>query len=82
MRLDHIYSVDLSQVRHSIAAWLGGADRRGPEAHVAAAAVALIAICERFKMKPRPVLEAAERIMRDGNPVEVRALRMYLKEEL
>jgi hypothetical protein len=51
-----------------------------------AAAIVLILLCERFDLKLTDVLDKASRMMRDalevGKGEHIRAIQMYLKEEL
>jgi hypothetical protein len=52
---------------------------------VMSAALTLIALCERYNLSVRIVLDAADRVLRDGmdqHPVKIRAFKRLLREEL
>jgi hypothetical protein len=87
VKVQRLYDVNWRELQHVAFGWLTALDHQlRPAQYVATVAVLFLAVCERFKLEPRRVLEVTERIMRharDGKgSTELRAMRTYLREEL
>lgn len=84
-RLDKLGHVRLGEVRQAVMAWLHATSNTNPENLIVAGAVAFLALCRHQNIDPRRALEVSERVLRnaqDREPVEARALRLYLENEL
>jgi len=63
----------------------GVLQKERPEVVVAGVACFFLAICKRYNLNVRSVLDTTDRVIRDAqdkNPVEMRALHTYLRREL
>ncbi len=84
-RLDKLYTLDPKQMQvmalQCVNAWNGRNDAQ----IIGAMSFLFFAICKRYRVDIRAVLEVMERVVRDAKekrPVEMRALATYLREEL
>lgn len=85
LRMDRLYDASFNKLRKGIYAWVHAQVRERPENTVAAAAAMFLLLCQRYKLSPRRVLDVSERVLRDASdrqPVELRAMRRLLREEL
>jgi hypothetical protein len=86
MRLDRLYDVRWSEVRHIAFAWLNALqDKHTPRDQVIATAINFLLICKRFGLEPRRVLEVADRVIRHARDTKSRyieAIELYMRNEL
>lgn len=85
MRIDRLYDVKWRDVKLAAMGWLNQVQYTAPADQVIALAVTFLLICERFKLEPRRVLEASERVLRRAIELEPhypRAIKAYLREEI
>lgn len=83
--IQKIYAVDMRRVSKITFELLDRIQQKRAEEIVAAGAVFFLQLCRRYRIDPRRVLEAVERIVRDAEdryPDHVRALRTYLDQEI
>jgi hypothetical protein len=85
LNLTKLYDLTAVGIKDVAMRMLGTVQRERPEAVVASMAVLLLAMCERYRVDVRRVLETTDRVLRDArerHPVEMRAMARYLREEL
>jgi len=81
-KLYDVHTVGIKDVAMRIIMTLS---KERPEAVVAGLATLFILICKRYGVEVRAVLDVTDRVLRDAadtHPVEIRALKRYLKQEL
>ena len=85
LNLTKLYDLTAVGIKDASMRMLGPVQKERPEAVVAASAALFIAICERYNVDVRRVLETTDRVIRDArdkHPVEMRAMARYLRKEL
>jgi len=85
VNLDKLYDLTAVGIKTTALLMLTRAQKERPAQITAAIATLFLAVCRRYRIEPRRVLEVTDRIMRDAqekHPVEMRAMARYLKEEL
>lgn len=85
MRLDTLYDIDFKRVRDGLLDVNTKLTHFKSAEYMTTIAAMFLLLCERFSVDPRKALEVADRVLRrasDRNPVELRAVRRYLREEI
>lgn len=85
MKIDRMYNVDVEEVNHAAFRVLHHVQQLPTPALVTGVAWLFLSVCERYGLEPRRVLEVSERVRRDAldrRPVQARAIRRFLREEL
>ncbi len=83
--LDRLHRVTPHQLKTYALLSLNLLQRRRPQEIVAAIAAVFILLCRRYKVDPRGVLDTVDTMVRhasEEHPVEMRALKRYLREDL
>ncbi len=85
LRLDTLYDVKVYDLKQVIFHVTNTLSTHTPAQIVAGVGALFLLLCKRYGVEPRRVLEANERMMRDAqdnHPVEMRAIKTYLREDL
>lgn len=83
--LQKLYTVRASSLRDTALRICGVLQKTRGEDVVVGAATFFLAVCKRYNLDVRRVLETTDRVMKDStdkHPVEMRALSTYLRKEL
>ena len=83
--LDRLFNLSVADVKATVMRTVFRSKGEAAPTLVAATAMMLLLLCERHKIKVTEVLTAANNMLRvaqDKMPVEIRALRRYVREEL
>lgn len=85
VRLDRLYDIDFEDVANGALHINTKLTKFSPAAYLGTLAAMFLLVCERLKVDPRRVLETTDRVLRralDRQPVKVRAVRRWLREEI
>ena len=80
-----LYDLTAIGIKNTSVRMLGTVQKERPEQVVAAVATLFLAVCKRYRVDVRHVLDVTYRIIRDAqdkHPAEMRAMARYLREEL
>ena len=85
LNISKLYDLTALGIKNASVRIVGSLQKEQPEQVVAAIATVFLAVCKRYRLDVRQVLDVTYRIIRDAqdkHPVEMRAMARYLREEL